>query len=144
MRALLATLALAPAAAREHFDSVARHAAMVPMRDGVKLSTFVYRPATGGKAAPGKFPVLIERTRYGKNGRKALVELVAKRGYVVLLQDSRGRFESEGEFYQRGNIAGMSTARKMATGFLCPRFVACAQDTSAGPSRHSPAPAPGA
>jgi putative CocE/NonD family hydrolase len=100
MRFALAILFLAaPAAAREHFDSVTRESVMIAMRDGVRLSTFVYHPATGGKTAPGKFPVLVERTPYGKNGRRALAELVAKRGYVVLLQDCRGRYESEGEFY---------------------------------------------
>jgi putative CocE/NonD family hydrolase len=100
MRVLLAFLAVVlPASAREHFDSAVRESVMAPMRDGIRLSTFVYHPATGGKAASGKFPVVIERTPYGKEGRHALAELVARRGYVVLLQDCRGRYESEGEFY---------------------------------------------
>jgi putative CocE/NonD family hydrolase len=100
MRAILAILLIAlPAAAREHFDSASRELVMIPMRDGIRLSTFIYHPAVSGKPAPGKFPVLVERTPYGKAGRHALVELVARRGYVVLLQDCRGRYESEGEFY---------------------------------------------
>src|SRR5215468_5895011 len=100
MRTLCAILVFVlPAAAREHFDSSVRESVMVKMRDGVRLSTFIYHPAMGGQKAPGKFPVLVERTPYGKSGRHALVEKVTRRGYVVLLQDSRGRFESEGEFY---------------------------------------------
>src|ERR1700731_5115589 len=40
---------------------------MVPMRDGVKLATDVYYPAKDGSPVPGKFPVLVSRTPYGKN-----------------------------------------------------------------------------
>jgi predicted acyl esterase len=40
---------------------------MVPMRDGVKLATDVYRPAREGKALPGPFPVILERTPYGRD-----------------------------------------------------------------------------
>jgi predicted acyl esterase len=35
---------------------------MVPMRDGVRLATNVYRPAENGKVVEGKFPVILERT----------------------------------------------------------------------------------
>lgn len=73
----------------------------VRMRDGVALSVDVYRPAPGGSAAPGRFPVLLERTPYGK--RRAVLnqagEFFAKAGYVVVMQDVRGRFASEGEWY---------------------------------------------
>lgn len=68
--------------------------AKVPMRDGIKLSTNIYRPD-----APGQFPVILIRTPYSngdeKNGEG---HFFAKRGYVVAIQDTRGRFESEGEF----------------------------------------------
>ena len=66
----------------------------VPMRDGVRLSTNIYRPD-----APGKFPVLLMRSPYGNGGagnREAAYGV--ERGYVVVLQDTRGRFESEGIF----------------------------------------------
>ena len=65
----------------------------VPMRDGVKLYADLYRPAR-----EGKFPVLIVRTPYGKQ-RDGIHETkiqFAQRGYAVLVQDTRGRFESEG------------------------------------------------
>ena len=37
------------------------------LRDGVKLATDVYRPARNGKAVAGRFPVILERTPYGRN-----------------------------------------------------------------------------
>ena len=65
----------------------------VPMRDGVKLQADVYRPQ-----APGRFPVLLTRTPYDRH-RAGTGTLLASHGYVVVLQDTRGRFGSEGEFY---------------------------------------------
>jgi putative CocE/NonD family hydrolase len=88
-----------PAFARENFASVALETVMVPMRDGAKLATDLYRPGQGGKPAAGRFPVLIERTPYNKIGRRKLGDFLARRGYAVVLQDSRGRYGSEGEFH---------------------------------------------
>ncbi len=65
----------------------------VKMRDGVTLISDIYRPA-----APGKFPVLLERTPYNRRDAATGIFL-ASRGYVVVLQDTRGRFDSGGEFY---------------------------------------------
>jgi len=63
------------------------------MRDGVNLAADVYRPR-----GEGRFPVLLERTPYDR--RDPLSGLVlASHGYVVVLEDTRGRFGSEGEFY---------------------------------------------
>ena len=73
---------------------------MVPMRDGVRLATDVYRPASNGVPIADPLPVLLQRTPYGKQGR-ALVERAeyfARHGYVVALQDIRGRYKSEGRF----------------------------------------------
>ncbi|MCH8206864.1 MAG: CocE/NonD family hydrolase, partial [Chloroflexi bacterium] len=64
------------------------------MRDGTVLRADVYRPD-----ASGKFPVLLQRTPYSK-GREAHVEQghrFAERGYVVVQQDVRGRYASDGE-----------------------------------------------
>jgi putative CocE/NonD family hydrolase len=69
------------------------------MRDGVKLATDVYRPARGGQAVSGKFPVLVTRTPYNKAGTRGNGEYLARRGFVVVAQDCRGRFASEGDFY---------------------------------------------
>ena len=71
-----------------------------PMRDGVKLATEVYLPAGNGR-----FPVILQRTPYnrrapnpGSNCDSATGRYFAERGYVMLNQDTRGRYRSEGEF----------------------------------------------
>ncbi len=72
---------------------------MVPMRDGVKLATDVYRPH-----AEGPFPVLLARLPYNKEPLGGLAQATidavraVQQGYVVVVQDCRGRFASEGEF----------------------------------------------
>lgn len=64
----------------------------VPMRDGVKLAADIYRPD-----APGVFPVILQRTPYGRE--KALeATYYAKRGYVFVAQDVRGKFDSQGNW----------------------------------------------
>jgi putative CocE/NonD family hydrolase len=73
---------------------------MIPMRDGVRLATDVYRPARGGTPLEERLPVLLQRTPYGKTG-SSLVEsarFFAANGYVVALQDLRGTYDSEGLF----------------------------------------------
>jgi uncharacterized protein len=87
---------------------------MVPMRDGVKLATDIYFPATkDGTPVPGKFPTLLRRTPYGKGAPDPTISSVtpeqqkrrdaqsyfASHGYVVLVQDCRGQFDSQGTFY---------------------------------------------
>ncbi len=64
------------------------------MRDGVTLRADIYRPK-----ADGRFPVLLVRTPYDKNGEVSFALKAAARGYVVVAQDVRGRFMSEGEWY---------------------------------------------
>jgi len=66
----------------------------VKMRDGVALHADVYRPD-----ADGKFPVLLERTPYNKAGELEFGLKAAARGYVVIIEDVRGRYTSEGEWY---------------------------------------------
>ena len=63
----------------------------VPMRDGVVLRANVFRPEQGGP-----FPVLVMRTPYGKEGSK--FDAYAKAGYIVVSQDARGRYKSDGKF----------------------------------------------
>ncbi len=66
----------------------------VPMRDGVQLSTNIYRPDS-----PGEFPVLLMRSPYGNGGAgNRYPKIAVERGYIVVLQDTRGRYESEGIF----------------------------------------------
>ena len=71
---------------------------MVAARDGVKLATDVYRPARNGAAVEGKFPAIMERTPYNKDGQSAMAAYFVPRGYVVVVQDVRGRYKSEGHW----------------------------------------------
>lgn len=64
-----------------------------PMRDGVELKLDVYRPD-----AEGKFPAVLLQTPYGKSGQAGRSQNFASRGYVVVNVDSRGRFESGGQW----------------------------------------------
>jgi uncharacterized protein len=76
------------------------HNVRIPMRDGVMLSADIYRPD-----APGTFPVILVRTPYSNNSLGALNTghyqsiFYAERGYAVVQQDVRGRFDADGEFY---------------------------------------------
>lgn len=83
------------------YDVVAERDVMVTMRDGVRLATDLYFPGIGGNRAPGRFPVLLERTPYNKYGPGdvAMAKFFARHGYVTAVQDVRGRFASEGEWY---------------------------------------------
>jgi putative CocE/NonD family hydrolase len=69
----------------------------VPMRtaDGLTLRADVYRPSGAGPR-----PVLLHRTPYGRHqaNYREMAEELASRGYVVVVQDLRGRFDSEGVF----------------------------------------------
>ena len=83
----------------QSYDVVAHNDVMIPMRDGVRLATNVYLPGRAGVAAPGRFPVILERTPYNKNGGgPALAAYFVPRGYVVIEQDVRARYGSEGHW----------------------------------------------
>ncbi len=70
----------------------------VPMRDGVELAADFYYPDT-----PGKFPTVVERTPYNREEsvlhRTGTPEYFASRGYLIVIQDVRGRFGSGGVWY---------------------------------------------
>lgn len=76
------------------FEVVTQNGVRAKMRDGVELVADVYRPR-----AQGKFPVLLERTPYDRRGEAVMARELAAHGYVVILQDTRGRYDSGGEFY---------------------------------------------
>src|SRR5438045_4082905 len=61
----------------------------VPMRDGTILRANVFRPSQGGP-----FPVLVMRTPYGKPAK--VDEQLVRAGFIVVTQDARGRYASEG------------------------------------------------
>lgn len=64
------------------------------MRDGTVLRADIYRPS-----AEGRYPVLLQRTPYNKSGGVDAGYRMATAGYVAIIQDVRGRFTSEGEWY---------------------------------------------
>lgn len=77
---------------------------MIPMRDGVRLFTAIYEP----KDRSRKHPILMMRTPYScepygdKFNRDLRSEsnLYVKNNYILVYQDVRGRYKSEGEFVQ--------------------------------------------
>ncbi len=84
-----------PEISRAQSDSViVEHDVSAKMRDGVALKADIYSPK-----ADGKFPVLLQRTPYNKTYTQGFGMKAAARGYVVVVQDARGRFASEGEWY---------------------------------------------
>src|ERR1700757_405215 len=91
--------------AEKELESVAiiERKVMVPMRDGIRLATDIYRP----KNASGKVPVIWVRTPYNfnfwdvRNGVPADMKTVltaVKRGYAYVVQNERGHFFSEGNW----------------------------------------------
>lgn len=87
---------------------------MVHMRDGILLATDIYFPS-----AKGPWPVIIERTPYGKTNqsrseidiqgreisRREMAQKFTAKGFVMIFQDCRGRYDSEGEFVKYVNEA---------------------------------------
>jgi len=101
------------ARAKNTYDVAIEHDLMVEVRDGVHLATDVYRPAQDGKAVDEAFPVILERTPYDKTdasrsemnvgdteaiSRLTVADYFVRHGYVVVYQDCRGRYNSEGGF----------------------------------------------
>ncbi len=79
---------------------------MVPMRDGVKLHTIIYKP----KSSSEPLPIIFNRTPYGIDGiyrafPGSLAELIDE-GVIFAFQDIRGKFKSEGQFVMLRNPRG--------------------------------------
>lgn len=96
MLCTFAILALVPqfALAAEPYAVTVEHGVAVTLRDGTVLRADIYRPV-----AQGKFPVLLTRTPYDKRGDVDFGHKGAARGYVVINQDVRGRYSSDGDWY---------------------------------------------
>lgn len=84
---VLVTLALCHTA----FGDIKTETVSVPMRDGIKLATDVYRDENVKQA-----PVILMRTPYDRTKQKGLGERWVKAGYIFVAQDCRGTRESEG------------------------------------------------
>ena len=100
VRALAWALVIVPAlASAQGYEVMVQKDVMIPARDGIRLATNIYFPSKGGTVAPGKFPVIMERTPYNKNtGGPALANYFVPHGYVVVVQDVRARYGSEGHW----------------------------------------------
>ena len=85
-----------------------KHEYHVPMRDGVKLYTAVYTPAAGQASDPGPYPFLMTRTPYScapYGADKVLPRVTGnskllQSGYILVCQDVRGRWDSEGTWFE--------------------------------------------
>jgi putative CocE/NonD family hydrolase len=94
MRTITLPFLFAVALCAQPYPVDIRTGVSVKMSDGVALVADVYRPE-----AEGRFPVLLQRTPYNRAGAARMASEMAARGYVVIIQDTRGRFDSQGEFY---------------------------------------------
>jgi predicted acyl esterase len=77
------------------YDVLIQRDVPIPMRDGASLITDIYRPSKGEQAASGKFPVILVRTCYDKDVPIKFFagpDYYVPRGYVVVIQDTRGRY----------------------------------------------------
>src|SRR5689334_12314648 len=92
--AFLPNSASAFQAPAQHYKVAVERGANATMRDGVVLRADIYRPVS-----KDSFPVLLVRTPYDKSGESDFGYRAAASGYVVIAQDVRGRYTSEGEWY---------------------------------------------
>ncbi|PZU06411.1 CocE/NonD family hydrolase [Sphingomonas sp.] len=89
-----------PAAAEAEMRSMADidSAVLVPMRDGIGLSSDIYRP----KGAKGPLPTILWRTPYNSQVYRPHSVMLAleavKRGYAFIIQSERGRYFSQGKY----------------------------------------------
>lgn len=102
----------APANAGEHLPAkvsgamnggiIVEKNVMVPMRDGVRLATDLYRPA-----GAGPYPVVLIRTPYGSETPEYAHQgqYYVDHGYVLAVQDCRGKYDSEGDWYGKRDEA---------------------------------------
>ncbi len=95
----------------QHYD---KNEYFIPMRDGVKLYTVVFTPKDETKT----YPFLMNRTCYNVQGNnnfrlRTPSQYLIKEGYILVYQDVRGRYMSEGTFdNMRPNIPGNDGTNK--------------------------------
>ena len=113
---LLLPLATAPSAAQQPPDTAwTAREVMIPMRDGVRLHTYVVTP----RHAAEPLPILMQRTPYGASGGvRGFLDanrFLAADGYVFVFQDIRGRNGSEGDYLMNRPLRSDSTGVDEAT-----------------------------
>jgi putative CocE/NonD family hydrolase len=75
-------------------EIVVEHNIAMKTRDGLTLRADIYRPA-----GDQELPVLLQRTPYNKSNGAHVGRQAAARGFLVVIQDVRGRYASDGEWY---------------------------------------------
>ncbi|MGH8249250.1 MAG: CocE/NonD family hydrolase [Steroidobacteraceae bacterium] len=111
-----ASAATPPAAFKPRYDSFdfVKRETMIPMRDGVKLKTFILVPK-GAKGAP----ILLTRTPYNASARVSrfvsphlravvpqMLDTAVEAGYIIVYQDIRGKYGSEGDYVMTQPLRG--------------------------------------
>ncbi len=84
--------------AQEHNEKYILKKEFIETENGIKLATDIYLSDENGR-----FPVILVRTPYLKDNFKKNAAKFVSKGYAVVVQDCRGKFNSEGEFYAFGN-----------------------------------------
>ncbi|NIW37014.1 MAG: CocE/NonD family hydrolase [Gemmatimonadetes bacterium] len=87
--AILSTITCQPSTSQPVDGTV-----FIPMRDGVRLATDLYVPEAGEPP----YPVILIRTPYNKSWLAGYGQYYSRSGYVVAIQDVRGRWASEGHW----------------------------------------------
>jgi putative CocE/NonD family hydrolase len=85
------------------YGVIAEKNVMITMRDGVRLAADIYRPVPTGEPIQIRFPALLTRTPYDKSGSASEGKYYAERAYVVVANDTRGRYASEGIWHGLAN-----------------------------------------
>ncbi len=85
---------------------------MIPMRDGVRLNTHIFRP----RGQQGELPIMLERTPYqaptAETWAQGKFKALAADGYIFVFQDIRGRYKSEGQFIMQRSPVSLLTSRQ--------------------------------
>jgi putative CocE/NonD family hydrolase len=98
-RFIAVLISLPLAAATKTVPAVSEYNVAVPMRDGVRLSANLFRPAETPAGLTAKYPAILLRTPYGKGDAiTPAYQSFVNHGYVVVVQDVRGRYQSAGTF----------------------------------------------
>src|SRR6266545_3165552 len=105
----------------EGFDYIRREV-MIPMRDGVKLHTVILIPKDAKEASGKRAPILLTRTPYSATsltshsesahlgpiltGYDNATEVIVEGGYIRVVQDVRGKYDSEGDYVMNRPLRG--------------------------------------
>ena len=112
---------------------------MITMRDGVKLAADIYRPTQNGQLIDGKFPVILSRTPYNKDSSAQIASSFVPHGYVVVLQDVRGRYMSEGHWrpHVEDPNDGFDTTKWIGSQPWCDGGIGTLGSSYAGATQHA-------